>query len=196
MMNNRQILALILVLMLLTSLGACGGGKSGTEDPGAVAAPESGEDMQGVAEDPQGVAEEEPETPPEGEQDLSKFPQKENWTPKFPIYQNSIEWSVLPKDFRGGFAIYALTKPDNTGYVNIRENPTLDAEVIAELHPNGEAIWFVMQEFYVENGQLFVGMYKVKNDKYTWTTVSQIEMESPLQDIGWVALEVIDFGGV
>ena len=201
MKNMKRVLIAALVLILIMSLGACSGGKdkSGSD---VVTAGESQTDENangtGVAED--GADSDLDDTDQSGNsgdsgltetgQDLSGFPSKADWSPTFPEYQSSIVWNAVPKDYIGGLAVWALPKSDNDGYVNVRKTPSVSANVVGEIHHNTEDdFWWIIQESYVEDGQIFVGMYKVEKDDYTWTPVQVGESEA---DRGWVALEVVD----
>jgi len=127
-----------------------------------------------------------------GAQDLSGFVSKTNWTPMFPIYMNSIVWETVPKDFTGVLDSWVIPKYSDDEYVNIRENPSLSAKIIGELRREDENLWWCRKEFYVENGQIHMGIYKVKHDDYTWTPVEYGESRTNFQMRGWVALELVE----
>jgi len=127
-----------------------------------------------------------------GTQDLSGFSSKTDWTPMFPIYMNSIVWETVPKDFTGVLDSWVTPKYGNDGYVNIRENPSLSAKIIGELRRDDANLWWCRKEFYVDNGQIHMGIYKVKHEDYTWTPVQYGESRTNFQMRGWVALELVE----
>ena len=127
-----------------------------------------------------------------GEQDLSGFVSKANWTPIFPIYKNSIVWKRVPKDFTGVLDSWVTPKQRIEEPVNIRANPSLSASIIGELRSNDDSVWWCRKEFYADDGVLFVGMYKVKNDDLTWTPVELGRSSTNFQQRGWIAFELID----
>lgn len=128
----------------------------------------------------------------DGEQDLSGFVSRTNWTPIFPIYKNSIVWEQVPKDYTGVLDSWVTPKQRVEEPVNIRENPSLSANIIGELRSDDNSVWWCRKEFYVDDGSLFVGIYKVKNDDLTWTPVELGRSSTNFQQRGWIALELVD----
>jgi len=127
-----------------------------------------------------------------GAQDLSGFVSKANWVPMFPVYMNSIVWETVPKDFTGVLDSWVTPKQGNEDHVNIRENPSLSARLIGELRRDDDVRWWCRKEFYVDNGQIHAGIYKVEHDDYTWTPVEYGESTTNFQLRGWVALELVN----
>jgi len=185
----KKIIVVLLVLFLVLSLGACSKDKKAeAEDPAAGA----------KAEEPEKPTAEEEPAEPESGQDLSGFPSFKDWTPMFPEHESSIVWNPVPKDYVGGFGSQATPKADNTGYVNVRKTPSIEADVIDKLQheKDSDITWGLVMETYVKDGQLFVGEYQVKNGDYTWTAVASYDPNSSKSTTGWVALEVVDLHGI
>ena len=127
-----------------------------------------------------------------GAQDLSGFVNRADWTPMFPTYMNSIVWETVPKDFAGVLDSWVTPKYSDDEFINIREYPSLSAKIIGELRREDDNLWWCRKEFYVENGQIHMGIYKVKYDDLTWTPVEYGESRTNFQMSGWIALELVE----
>jgi hypothetical protein len=183
----KNIIITLLMILLVFSLCICACAKKESIETSAVAAP---------AEEPEMPVTEEDTKAEDSAQELSGFDSIDEWVPMFPEFESSIVWNAVPKDFIGGFGAHASPKADNKGFVNIREAPSVKAEVIAELHHDSEILWSLVTETYVKDEQLFVGDYQVKNDDYTWTAVTSYDPAGGNSMTGWVALEVVDMWGI
>ena len=180
----KRALIIVLVFVLIVSMGACGNKKSASENDET----DTGPDVTQETEDT-GDTEE-----PESGQDLSWVVDQADWRPMFPEYEDSIVWTAIPKDFIGGFGTQVNPKQDNTGYVNVREKPSIEAKVIGEIHHDSNVVWVVIDETYKINGQLMVGSYKVKNGDYTWLPVTNGNGVDSIQ--GWAAMEVLELWAI
>ena len=191
-MKKRQITTALLVLMLLVSFGACKGSESDGEPRDKMeleaGMPQSSSDPDLSAGDNIGDAD-------NGEnasgQDISGFVDKEDWKPLFPMYEDSIVWTPIPKEYIGGLGAWVEPDPENESFVNIRENPSISANVVAELHSGEEINWWIKNEFYKDGDQLFAGSYQVASDNYTWMPVTYDDYENNIHLKGWVAQEVV-----
>ena len=194
MTKGKRILAVLLVLVLIFSLGSCSIWKnlgekiSKTDEVPDVATVEDSEDQEeSVVDNTDNTSED-----PEPVQDLDKFSSVDEWTPVLPHYLDFISWYAIPRDYIGGMGTWVEPLADNKGYVNVRENPTIDSDVVGEVHRDMEIYWWIVQESYVQDDQIWVGEYRVPHDDYTWTLVSYEESETGGPTLGWVALEVVD----
>jgi len=191
-MKKRQIMTALLVLVLLVSLGACKGSESDGER-GDVTDREA--DVSQSQPDPDFSVGDDNGDADNGEgasgQDISGFVNKEDWEPLFPMYEDSIVWVPIPKEYIGGLGSWVEPKPENTDFVNIREAPSISANVVAEMRGGEETNWWIKDEFYKDGDQLFAGSYRVANDNYTWMPVSYDDNRNNIHLQGWVAQEVV-----
>ena len=193
MTNKKRFLAFLLVFVLIFSLGACSllSKNLGKDESDA----DAGTDVEAVDDDTDSetdASDNAEETEDSGSvQSLDKFPTFDEWTPVLPEYQDFLSWTAIPIDYIGGMGTWVEPKSDNDGYVNVRDAPTLDSEVVGEVHRDMEIFWWVVQEYNVQDDQIWIGEYIVPYDDYTWTLVSYEESETGGPTLGWVALEVV-----
>ena len=190
-MKRNVILALLLVVLLVLSLGACSGGKGGGLDDGAAGGGNDSADSGGAGD---GIDDTGPAFKSSGggqdSLDSSVF-LPDGYIYYFPEYKDSIEWYTIPADYIGSLSSYVTPSKESTGVVNIRSGPSKKAEVIGKITRKDEVYWWCKPEFYVgDDEEFYLGMYKVKADDYTWTYVSYSSEDSSLT--GWVALEVVE----
>jgi len=174
------LITLLIVLSMALVLGGCGKSKADSEtDPEADTGINSSADSGSGGDDA--------DMP---EEDGSPgFPNEGEFEPMFPEYADSIEWSVLPKDFVGGYGYGVDPKDESKGFVNVRENPSIDAEVVGKLHPGNDE-WWAVSEIFEDDEGFHVGTYSVKSGDYTWIAVVRFD-EGGTDIKGWVAKEVV-----
>jgi len=113
----------------------------------------------------------------------------------FPEYEDYIDWYFVPNDYVGGFGSGVEPEEGGTGVVNVRERPSIDADVIAQLTVGGDE-WWVINETYGDEDGFFIGSYNVPNGDYTWTLIASWDQNGNIKKMGWVAKEVVQFWGV
>ena len=200
--RSKWILAILFVIVLLFSLGACGNSKAGGSGGGGIDIVVGGGEKD-TDSDPRrdpGRGKGDPAPDPvrdrpgvnEHGQDLTGFPYQDELVVRYPEYIDSISWYEIPRDYIGGLGEWVVPGESVTTYVNIREKPSTSAKVIGELRHTDDMLWWRQMEFYVdyEANQLVCGIYKVSADKYTWTPVEKYE--DGVETAGWVALEMVD----
>jgi hypothetical protein len=195
------VLAVLLILALLFTLGACGNpdkaddeginivvGSDRNESPSDS---NSGSNADLYISDNKDLESYDPDG---SGQDLSKYPSKEDLVLTYPEYSNTIKWGTIPKDYIGGLGSWVVPKDNVEGYVNIREKPSISATVVGELRSRDDLIWWCKDEFYRDSDQLYMGVYRVKADDYTWIPVESNDGSG--QKTGWVAQEVVELWGL
>ena len=179
------LLALIFVLSMALVLGGCslfGGGDSGSLDVSAYTeeeeeeAGQEGDDRSGNVTDSDG-------------------PQAMPFEPMFPDHTDYIMWHVVPSDFIGGFGTGVEPREDGSGVVNVREFPSIDAEVVGQIR-RGNDEWWVVSEVFTDAEGMHVGAYYVPADDYTWVAVALWNGPDDPAVKGWVASEVVEFWSV
>jgi len=201
-----RIFAALLIFVLTSSLCGCknsnadegdsidivvdGGGNESPSgsDPGSNSNPDPDPGINVDDPDP-GLTD-----PDDSGQDLSGFPSKDELVLAYPEYAGSIVWNAVPKDYIGGFGDWVVPNEGTEGYVNIREKPSISSAVVGELRGDDDIFWWCMMEIYKDGDQLYVGMYKVKADNFTWTPVEKRDDDTSTK--GWVALEVVQLWGL
>ena len=184
--NIKMAALIVLIFILVVSLGACKNKTPAAENDGAGSGADVVEE-EGDTPDPE---------PSDSGQDLSGVADQADWLPAFPEFEDSITWTAVPRDYIGGLGTQVGPKPDNKGYVNVREKPSIKAKVIGEIHHNADIPWIVIDEFYQKDGQLFVGSYKVKSDDYTWLPVEGVDPGTGKTVRGWAAMEVLELWAI
>ena len=146
------------------------------------------------------------------EQDLEKFPSKEEWEPLFPDYESNISWYQIPRTYIGGLGTGLEMIEDEKEYALIYERPSLSSKVIADLYyfflsDPADCGWWMVNEFYHDAGDLYMGEYNVENEGYTWIPIQYIYDELPEtikdnpdinQEIrkGWIKIDVVEYFGI
>ena len=177
------LMALVLILSMALALGGCslfGGSKGGDDvDAAGLIDEEAAQEEDGVPEDIFG----------------NEGLQAQAFDPIFPDYVDYLVWYVIPKDFIGGFGTGVDPKDKDKGPVNVREFPSIDADVIGKVQPGNED-WWVVDETFEDDEGLHVGNYHVEADGYTWIAVAKWGGAYELEAKGWVAMEVVELWGI
>jgi len=179
---SKRVFLLILVLVLAMAL-ALGGCRTSS-------APEAEDEP--VAEEPAA------ENPGSGQSgSVGKDDPGDSSGPNalmFPEYADNITWNVIPLDFVGGFG--TSFDPKNEGaVVNIREKPSIDSEVVAQIRQGNEE-WWIFYEIFEDADGFHIGSYSVVNGDYTWLLASRFVESTGDNEFGWVAQEVIELWAI
>jgi len=124
--------------------------------------------------------------------DETEWPFEEDFVPLFPKLVDSIAWWSILKGTMMGYGVTVMPNEEVNGFLNIRENPSLDADVVGELYPGDTAS--VVTERYQTEREMFVGEYRVRKDGYTWFYVEFGEYGS--ENYGWVASEFVNISAI
>ena len=185
------VIAMILALAMALALGGCGGA---AKDDGA-----GGLDLMAYSEPDEGAAPEDIDIGEAGEKDSAgeepATAEGLGIEPLFPEFDYLIIWNLIPKDYVGGFG--SIAEPNESGgVVNIRDYPSLDAKVVAQLRSDSDVLWWQFYETAETDEGMFIGYYMVENDDYTWTLVESSDEKPGTMVRGWIATEVISFWGI
>jgi len=120
------------------------------------------------------------------------FPRKDEMVLEFPEFSDSIVWDAIPQYLPFGLAYWAEVKKDNTEYLNVRKEPSINADIVGEIHSGDSMKWWLFVEGYHDDEYtVFNGRYQVANDGFIWTAIQGIDNNYNYV-IGWVALETVD----
>ena len=127
----------------------------------------------------------------------STWPLKENYTPQSPEYADSISWYNESKNHPapgGGYGWWVQPKADKEDTIYVYGRPLLSAKIVGEVEtiqgpPN--PYWWGVNELYQTETDVFFGVYRVKNEGYTWSLYRGKEGE-----LGWIANEWVDLYAV
>jgi len=82
---------------------------------------------------------------------------------------------------------------ETKGSVNIREGPSISARAFDALLPSIESRWFLWEKRFKDNDEIYVLMYGVESDGYTWIPIVRYDdSRQKIEKNGWVALEVVE----
>jgi len=184
------LMTLMLVLSMALALGGCSLFGGGSRDGGSLDLSQYDDGDEATKDEgAEDIFRDEDEYGDEGPQ------ANENFEPIFPEYENHIEWTVLPPDYIGGFGGGLEPKNPNAEYVNIRETPSIDADVVGQLlHGNEE--WWIATETFEDDEGFHVGTYSVKSGDYTWLGIASFIGPYEVGQKGWVASEVVVVWGL